>query len=266
MAEWTVSEPGVVDVDEPVASLDVRLIGGHVDVVPCDEAAARIEISELDGPPLHVSCHAGRLVIAHEELRWEGVLGWLRVPRRTRRAVVSVAVPASSEVRIAVVAADAVVAGVSAPVRVRSVSGDVTLDGTTGEVVAESVSGDVEARGLGGSVSMKSVSGNLTVVDGAPVAVKVRSVSGDVTMDLATNPSIDATTVSGDVTVRLPDDAGLDVDVVSTSGDVASVFDGLSVSARPGAKKLHGRVGSGAGTVRGRTVSGSVSLLARAGR
>lgn len=264
MQEWNVESPQTIDIETDVRSLAVRLVAGHVDVVTSD-GPARIEVTDIDGSPLHVRLDAGRLSIGHEELRWEGVLSLIRMPRERRRAVVSIAVPPTAAVTVAVVSADAVMSGLTSGVKVRCVSGDVTLDETSGDVQVESVSGDVEGRGVSGNVTLKSVSGSLTVVDGRLQKVRARSVSGDVVLDVRTSEglAIDVTTVSGDVTVRLPDDTGLDVDLLTTSGQLASAFDGLCVEKRPGVSKLTGRVGGGDGELRGRTVSGSVAVLVR---
>lgn len=264
MGEWTINQPTTIDIDEPVSSLDVRVVSGHVDVVTTD-GPARVEVTEIDTAPLVVQVSDGRLTIAHEDLRWSGVLGWLRMPRERRRAVVSVAVPPDATASVGVVSADAVVAGLDAGVKVRGVSGDIVIDRTAGDVQVESVSGDVEARGVGGDVSLKTVSGSLTVVDGTPSKVRARSISGDVILDVrSSHPlNIDVNTVSGDVTVRMPEGPGLKVDVLSTSGDLACGFDQVHVETFPGKHRLSGRVGAGEGDFRGRTVSGNVALLQR---
>lgn len=264
MHEWTVEEPRILDIEAPVRALNVRVVGGHVDVVPTDAtAAARVEVTDIEHAPIVVSVDDGVLTIRHERLTWDGILGWLRVERR--RVVVSVAVPETCSARIGVVSATAVVAGLSGPVSVRCVSGDVVLDAVSGDVDVESVSGDIEARGLSGGLAMKTVSGGLTVVDGSAATVHAKTVSGDVALDLqpSTGVDIDVATVSGDVTVRLPGDAGMRVDVASTSGDLACAFEGLAVQRRAGSRKLSGSVGDGAGALHGRTVSGRVSLLSR---
>lgn len=266
MAEWTVDRPTVLDIDEPVSALAVRIVAGHVDVVPTDGTdSVRVEITEVEDEPLIVSVEHGALTIRHERVSWDGILGWLRRGPERRRAVVSVAVPTSCSARIGVVSASAVVAGIDGPVEVRCVSGDVVLDEVTGEVQVESVSGDIEARGLRGGMLLRTVSGGLTVVDGKGGNVKAHSVSGDVALDLqpSNGVDIDVVTVSGDVTVRLPGDAGMQVDVTSTSGELASAFNGLAVQRKPGSHKLSGRVGDGAGAFHGRTVSGRVALLSR---
>jgi hypothetical protein len=262
MAEWTVSAPMVIDITEPVSSLAVRIVSGHVDIVTTDDDTARVEVTEIDHDPLQVSVDSGVLTIRHQRLSWDGILGWLRTERR--RAVVSVAVPRSCAASMGVVSADAVVAGLAGPVKVRCVSGDVVLDEVTGPVEVESVSGDVEGRGLTGELTLRTVSGGLTVVDGRGGRVRAKSVSGDVALDLRPFDAvdIDVATVSGDLTVRLPGDAGMKVDVSSTSGDLACAFDELELRKKPGSRKLLGSVGDGRGTLHGRTVSGRVALLA----
>ena len=266
MSEWTVREPTVLEVDQAITAVDVRVVSGHVDVVAGDTETARVEVSEIDGPALRVTVRDGRLTIAHEELQWISLLGFRLRGRERRHAVVSVAVPARTSASVGVVTAGAVVAGLEGDVRVRCVSGEVVLDGTRGDVQVQTVSGDVELREVAGAVSLNTVSGGLTVVDGRPPSVQAKSVSGDVTLDQ--QPSgpvvVDVTTVSGDLTVRLPAASGLDVDIVSASGEVASAFDGVELSRRPGSHRMTGRVGDGTGRLRGRSVSGRVALLARA--
>jgi hypothetical protein len=263
MTEWTVDRPQVIDVEEPVTALAVRIVAGHVDVVTTDAPTCRVEITEIENDPLLVSVDNGVLTIRHDRLSWDGVLGWLRSERR--RAVVSVAVPAGCAARIGVVSASAVVAGLQGPVTVRCVSGDVVLDGVGGPAEIESVSGDIEGRGLDGNLTLKTVSGRLTVVDGHAGRIRAHSVSGDVALDLhpVATVDIDVATVSGDVTVRLPGDAGMRVDVASTSGDLACAFPGVSSDKKPGRHKISGSVGDGSGALHGRTVSGRVALLAR---
>ena len=266
MNNWHVESPTVLDIDEAVTSLKVRLVAGHVDVVRSDGDDVRVEVSQIERGPVEVDVTNGVLTIRHERLSWEGVLGWLKSD--SRRAVVSVAVPAGCTTNIGVVSASAVVAGLEAPVTVRCVSGDVTLDEVTGSIEVESVSGDVEGRSLRGDVNVKAVSGGLTLVGGETPRVNVKNVSGDVALDLSVTgpPEINVSTVSGDVMVRLPRDAAsLRVDLASTSGDLVCGFDGLESERRPGSRRLRGTLGGGAGSFHGKTVSGRMSLLSRAG-
>jgi hypothetical protein len=264
MGEWTVDRPTVLEVDEAISAVDVRVVSGHVDLVCGEGDGAHVEVTEIDGPPLRVTVADGRLTIAHEALQWSSLLGFRLRSRERRRAVVSVAVPVQCSATVGLVTADAIVAGLGGDVTVRCVSGDVTLDSTGGDVHVQTVTGDVELRDVGGAIALITVSGAVTVVDGRPPSVQAKSVSGDVMLDLHSTGAVvvDVSTVSGDLTVRLPASSGLAVDVVSTSGDVASAFDGVELSKRPGVHRLSGRVGDGSGRLRGRSVSGRVALLA----
>lgn len=264
--DWTVRERTVLEIAERIDSVDVRVVSGHVSVLPGDSEGAHLEVTEIDGPPLRVTVENGRLTIAHEDLHWSSLLSFRLRSRDRRRAVVSVAVPARCAANVGVVTADAIVAGLVGEVAVRCVSGDITLDATAGGVQVQTVSGDVDLRDVQGAVSLTTVSGEVTIVDGHPPTVHAKSVSGDVTLDLRPEGAVevDVTTVSGDLTIRVPASTGMDVDVMSTSGDIASAFDGVEVSRSPGAHRLSGRIGDGTGRVRGRSVSGRVALLASA--
>ena len=261
MDRWTVQEPTLIDLD-PVDRVKVRIVSGHVEVIGGD-GPPRLEVSAIEGAPLYVSMDDGVLEVSYEDLSWRGVLDWLRQDRR--RAVVSIAVPRECEVELGVVSASALAAGVLGRTAVKSVSGDIVLDGVGSPVTAHTVSGDVESRGLQGELDFKTVSGDLTVVNASSSTVRAKSVSGDVTLDLheVGEGGIELDSVSGDVTLRLPGNADLAVDVRSTSGKLGSSFDELEHDRKPGARRLEGTLGDGAGHLRARTVSGDVALLRR---
>jgi hypothetical protein len=266
MAEWEIDRAGQIDVEEPVTSLRVRLVSGHVDVVTTDGPTARVEVSEVEGEPIVVSVEDGMLAVSHRKFAGNRLSNWLSLGGFGRRsAVVSVAVPAACTARVEVVSAGAVVAGLDGDVSVNCVSGEVTLDGSGGDVDVHSVSGDIEGRRLAGRVSVKTVSGSVTLVDTESVRFHASGVSGDVALDLlaADDLDVDVSTVSGDFTVRMPQTAGTTVDLASTSGRLTSAFDGLSTSDKPGRKAMSGQIGDGTGRIKGRTVSGSVAMLVR---
>jgi hypothetical protein len=267
MQEWRVEKPQSIDV-EGVRRLEVRMIGGSVDVVgrteDADAGAAQVEVTKVSGP-LVVTLEDGVLSVHHERLTWGGLLDW--VSNRRADAVVSVSVPADCPVELGVVSADAVVSGIAADrTAVKSVSGDVTLDGVRSDISAQTVSGDLETRELGGTLSFRTVSGDLTVVRGESDTVTAETVSGDLTLDLELRPGgrIDCTSVSGDVTVRMPETAGIRVEARTMSGLLDSAFDGVTTDRRPGSSRMTGQVGSGDGRLTAKTVSGDVTLLRRA--
>ncbi|MFE4418165.1 DUF4097 domain-containing protein [Streptomyces sp. NPDC056817] len=266
MSEWSVGEPRKLTFDEPVTALNVRIVHGAVNVVGADEGPARLEVSEIEGPPLVVTQQSGTLTVAYEDLPWKGFLKWLDSKGWRRSAVVSVAVPASARVELGVVGAGATVSGIDGRAEVKGVSGDTTLVGLTGPVRADTVSGNVEAQALSGDLRFNSVSGDLTVVDGAGPSVKADSVSGSMIVDLDPTggpTDVSLTSVSGEIAIRLPHPADAQVDANTASGTVSNAFEDLKVGGQWGAKRITGRLGAGNGRLKATTVSGSIALLRR---
>lgn len=266
VSTWAIAEPQKLTFDAPVTSLDVRIVGGAVNVVGTDEPTARLEISEIEGPPLIVTHEDGALTVAYEGLPWNDFLKLFDRTSWNRRAVVSLAVPAGAAVAVGVVGAGAVVSGVDGRTAVRSVSGDTTLVGLSGPIRAETVSGNVEAQSVTDELRFHTVSGDLTVVEGAGASVRADSVNGDMTLDL--NPSgrptdVRLTTVSGEIAIRLPHPADATVEANTASGSVSNGFEDLRVGGQWGAKKITGTLGAGTGKLRATTVSGSIALLRR---
>lgn len=263
MAEWTVEGARRLELAHDVRRVRVRIVAGDVSVT-AGEGPARVDVHGTEGVPLTIRLQDGELSVAYDDLGWSRLLdGW----KGHRRSVsLALSVPATAEVQLGVVSADALVAGFSAPAAVRTVSGEVTLEGLSADVEAQSVSGDVAAHALRGALRFETVSGELTVVDGAGPRVRAKTVSGGMTLDLAPTQTGDVNleSVSGDVVVRLPEKAGADVEVWSMSGRLSSGFAVLRESRSPGTRRMDGRIGPGGGRVRVRTVSGDVAVLARA--
>ncbi|GAA5042522.1 DUF4097 family beta strand repeat-containing protein [Streptomyces similanensis] len=266
MSEWSVGEPGKLTFDKPVTALNVRIVNGTVNVVGTDEDAARMEVSEIEGPPLLVTQQGSTLTVAYDDLPWKGFLKWLDRKGWRRSAVVSLAVPAGTRVEVGVVGAAAVVSGIAGRTEVRGVTGDTTLVGVTGPVRADTVSGSLEAQALSGDLRFHSVSGDLTVVEGAGSSVRADSVSGSMIIDIdpAGRPTdIALTNVSGEIAIRLPHPADTEVEANTASGSVSNAFEDLRVGGQWGAKRITGRLGTGQGRLKATTVSGSIALLRR---
>jgi hypothetical protein len=263
--QWRIQEPQSLDL-EGIRRLNIRLVAGSADVVgrseDAESGAAHIEVSELKGP-LMVSREGDTLTITHEKLTWGGLFDW--VSNRHAEAVVSVSVAEDCPIEIGLVSADAVVSGIVARTKVKSVSGSVTLDGCTADISAQTVSGDLESRQLSGSLDFTTVSGDLTVVNGSSDKVRAETVSGAVTLDLdmPSGGKVELASVSGDLTVRLPESAGLEVEFKSMSGKLDSAFGEVHSERKPGKVTMRGRVGTGSGKLRAKTVSGDVTLLRR---
>jgi hypothetical protein len=222
---WSVEEPTTLDVPG-VRRLSLRVVSGEVDVVAGpDVETARVEVHDLEGPPLRVTLDDdGTLSVVHDKLTWGGLLDWLKGPHKAS-AHVSVSVPADVDVQLGVVDADATVSGVSGATSVKSVSGEVTLSGCSGEVTAQTVSGRLESQGLDGRLHFSSV--------------------------------------SGDVTLRLPSEPSLDVNAQSVSGRMTAGEYGLTDDSGPGRRRMRGAIGGGAAKLSAKTVSGDVTLLPR---
>ncbi|GGU56054.1 DUF4097 domain-containing protein [Streptomyces bacillaris] len=270
VSKRTVAEPQKLAFDGPVTALQVRVVGGTVNVVGTDEPGARLEVSAVEGPPLLVTYEDGRLTVAYEDLPWQDLLRWLDPGGRRRSAVVSLTVPAAASVEVGVVGAGAVVSGIEGRTGVRGITGDITLVGLSGAVRGDSVSGSLEAQGVTGDLRFHSVAGDLTVVDGAGASVRAESISGDMVLDVEPSAAasdrptdIRLTTVSGEIAIRLPHPADARVEANTASGAVSNAFEDLRVGGQWGAKKITGTLGAGTGTLKATTVSGSIALLRR---
>ena len=68
MTEWSVTEPVKLTPAGPVTRLQVRIVNGAVNVVGTDESSVRVEISEIEGPPLIVSQDGSTLTVSYEDL------------------------------------------------------------------------------------------------------------------------------------------------------------------------------------------------------
>ena len=262
MPRWTIDSPTTIDLPG-VAALKVRVVSGSVAILGSEDAPS-LDVASLTGQPLLVTHEAGILTITYEDLQWDGLKGWLHPQRHS--ADVTVTVPAGCPTQVGVVNASAIVSGISASISAKSASGDITLDGVTGNVDAKTVSGDLEARGIDGEVAFNSVSGGLTLAGGSVSRLAARTVSGQVTadIDLRDGSGLRVTTVSGDVAVRIPASASARVNLKSTSGRVRSGFDGMGTRPGRGPTVLSATIGSGSADLTVSSMTGDVTLLARA--
>ncbi|RKT15946.1 putative adhesin [Streptomyces sp. 1114.5] len=275
MSQWTVDGPERITIDEEVRALHVRIIDGTVNVVAA-EGPARLEITELQGEPLHVTLVDGVLTVTYKDINSWGEFGdWLKsvgsvksffgTLKRKRVAGVTLTVPAAAEVKVGTVSAQATVSGVAGNVSVQSANGDTTLVALSGRTDANTVTGDVDAEAVGGRLRVNTVSGRLTVLAGTAERVQANAVTGAVTLDLDVDGETDVkvTTVSGPVAIRIPSRTDAKVEAGSTSGDISSSFEQLKLSGTWGAKKLSGQLGEGRGSLNVTTVSGAVTVLSR---
>jgi Putative adhesin len=264
-SDRTVTGPEKFVFDQRIDTLNVRIVNGAVNVVGTDGGPARLEVTEITGPPLKVQLHGSTLTVTYDDLPWKGFLKWLDRKGWERRAVVSLAVPQATRVEVGVVGAGAVISGIGGQTGVQGVNGDTTLVGLTGPVSANTVAGNVEAQSVSGDLRVNTVSGDLTVVEGSGSQVRADSVSGNMVLDLDPSAGADIrlTTVSGEIAIRIPEPGDAEVDANTTSGNVSCAFDELRVDGRWGAKRITGRIGGGGARLRASTVSGAIALLRR---
>ncbi|MEU6079523.1 DUF4097 family beta strand repeat-containing protein [Streptomyces sp. NPDC047108] len=262
--EWSLSGPRTLDLAGPVDRVNVRIVGGTVDVVGTDADSTRLEVGSVEGPPLTVTHEDGALTVTYDDLPWKGFLKWLDPKGRRRSAAVSLAVPAGARVEVGVVGAGAVVSGIEGPAHICGVTGDTTLVGLTGDVRAETVSGGVDAQGLTGRLTFASVSGDLTVIEAYGSAVRAESVSGNMIVDVdGRTADLALSTVSGEIAIRIPHPADARVEASTASGAVSNAFEELKVTGQWGTKQLTGTLGEGSGRLKASTVSGAIALLRR---
>ncbi|MGC5167811.1 DUF4097 family beta strand repeat-containing protein [Luteimicrobium sp. DT211] len=227
---WTVAEPTTIEVGETVDALEVTLVRGRIDVVAGDGPGSRVEVHALTGRPLEVDVSGRTLKVGYRNVGFAGFADKLRLFRSDESADVQVTVPADVALKLAVVKADGLVAGLRGNAKVSTVSGPVVVDQCTGDLTVSTVSGELVVRDHTGKVEVSSVSGATTVSGDVP-GVTASTVSGDVTLDLTTTPrTVKVSAVSGDVVLRAPEVARLTLKLSAASGRVT--VDGVEQSAR----------------------------------
>ncbi len=131
----------------------------------------------------------------------------------------------------------------SVVLHVENVSGAVRVAGLNGEVTIDNVSGDVAATNIGGNVRINTVSGTID----ASVA------------RMRPSTDIDVAAVSGSISLAVPPKSGAIVSAQSVSGDFDSTFPIVAHRQAVGFD-ANGRIGDGSGSIRMRTISGSITL------
>jgi Putative adhesin len=262
MPRWTIDSPRALELPD-IAAIRVRVISGSVAILASQDPPS-LDVASLTGQPLLVTHDAGILTVTYEDLQPGGLRGWLRPQRHS--ADVTITVPDGCPAQVSVVNASTIVSGISANISAKTVSGDITLDGVTGSVDVKTVSGNVEARGIGGDLVFNSASGDLTLADSAVGHLFARTLSGHVTadVDVPEDSGIRISTVSGGISVRVPASASARVDLKSTSGRLRSNFEALSPAPPPGRAVLTATLGSGSAEIGLTSMTGDVTLLARA--
>jgi len=267
MAEWTITEPRRLDIEDEVTRLDVSMVAGKLSVVGTD-GPARVEISAASEYRLTVRVADGVLSVRHDVPdTWPGLLQplwWWLNGRRRFAADVSIAIPYHTPSVLRLGSGSVVASTVHADLTVDCASGRTTLLGVDGRLRATVVSGPIEALGCAGDIALETVSGEITVADTAAHRLSAKTISGALTADLDNPPhdsQINLETISGEITIRVREDSDLSVQLAATAGRVTSAFADVRGQGRWGSAR--GVLGAGTGKLYASAVSGSIALLCR---
>ena len=154
----------------------------------------------------------------------------------------------------------------TASVVAESYLGDLTLSSVAGNIDVEEADGTMTLRSNRGNITVKESSGQVGIV-GNYGTLKTQDVRGELSVStIMGNIFFDGIVQDGDqvrletdhgpVTVNLNADSSLALKVSSTSGDVACMLRDITSTART----CTGELGSGAGSLWIRTVSGAVVI------
>lgn len=139
---------------------------------------------------------------------------------------------------------------------------DFTVRVPTGvRLVANTVNGAVEARGLKGDVSAGTVNGEIGVATTG--TVQASSVNGSIVARGGTGTwsgTRSFTTVNGSIEVVLPAATSADLEGETVNGSVRSDFPVTIDGGEWGPRSFSGTIGSGGGTLRVKTVNGTITI------
>lgn len=272
MARWTIDQPTTRTLDGIVA-LRVRIIGGHVNILPTDDPVT-FEITDIVGEPLLVTQEAGILTITYEDLTGAGFLDRLRPVQLSgykgvgsRSATVNLRIPHDCPVDVTTATAPVVAAGLTSRNRIKTASSDITLDDLSGETELNTVSGATAARQISGSLRFNSVSGQLAVAGGRLADLAAKTAAGQllVDTDLTASARVRLSSVSGEIALRVPAGTSAAVELRSANAKMDSEF-GLDRRSAPGRRYMSGKIGDGVdpASITTTTVSGTTTFLRRA--
>ncbi|MET0725009.1 MAG: hypothetical protein ABWY36_01570 [Leifsonia sp.] len=263
--KWVI-QPGqtkVIDL-EVVRRLKVSLIGGSVNVIGHDEPDARVEVSSVTGKELTVEIDGDRLLVDHPMVRWDNFIEVFKGFRGHAKAEVSILVPRDVELKLGVVTAEALVAGLTTDARLSTVSGDIVADNITGDLELNSVSGELSVGHHDGSISAHTVSGDITA-SGDISRFSADGVSGHMVIDASGTPrDVNTNTVSGNLTLRLERGTGARYRLNTVTGSIQ--LDAVSVKGTfgRGFERVTGTLDGGAWLdFQANSVSGDISVVGR---
>lgn len=156
----------------------------------------------------------------------------------------------------------------NASVAVRSYQGDLDVASIAGDITLEQVSGKASLRSDRGNISAMESSGRLGIVGNygklatrdVRGEISLSTIMGDVSFEgvIGEEDIVRFETDHGPVSVRLSGDSSLVLKAGSASGDVTCMLPEITSTART----CTGELGSGAGSLWIRTVSGAITIQA----
>ncbi|MEV2277581.1 DUF4097 family beta strand repeat-containing protein [Nocardiopsis sp. NPDC049922] len=272
MARWTIDKPMTHTLDGIVA-LKVRIIGGHVNILPTDDPVT-FEVTDIVGEPVLVTQEAGILTIHYEDLTSQGLLDRLRPIQLnsyksmgSRKATVNLRIPKDCPVEVNTVSAPVVAAGLGARTSIRTASGEITLDDASGATDITTANSQASVRNPSGSLTFNSVSGQLAVAGGRLSDFSAKTASGQILADTDLSPSgrVRLNSVSGEIALRVPAETSANVEMRSVTGALDTDFS-LDRRSAPARNVLSGKIGPGVdpAAITTNTVSARTALLRRA--
>ena len=170
---------------------------------------------------------------------------------------VEVRVPKDMPVKIETDGASVFVSNYQGDLEAASTSGNITIEQMTGRMTLRSNRGDIIVRKSSGIISVVGNYGALNVQN-VHGETAVSTIMGNVVFDglIQAGDVVRLETDHGSVSVNLSRDSALSLQVRSTSGDVTCMLPDISSSTR----SCDGKIGSGDGALKIRTVSGAVTM------
>jgi DUF4097 and DUF4098 domain-containing protein YvlB len=223
-------------------SVDVRNRNGKVAVRSWDRDSVRIEaeievkagrekdaIKALEDVNIVVAAEGGRLRIETDSPRDFGggdFWDWIFGDRLQFRVDFRIDVPGNTALDLG------------------TVNGLVDIRGVKGNLHAATTNGSVEIDGAQGDVSAQTTNGRISARSAA----------------LRPEGSIDLRTVNGGVRLSLPAAFAADIDASTVNGSVTTDFP-MQLEGKISGKRIRGEINGGGGSIRLKTVNGSVHLI-----
>jgi DUF4097 and DUF4098 domain-containing protein YvlB len=180
---------------------------------------------------------------------------------------IKIGIPTGSSVQISTTNGNIKLGGSYGDVEVEAVNGQVTVD-RAGDVKLETVNGGVKIADASGRVSLQTVSGDVEVTMSSPAPrLQYETTSGSLKWrgTCGKGCRIDAETFSGDIDLQLDKKSTFGTRFSSRSGDVKDTM-GMKVERTDkdyGSVHVRGSYGTGEGSIRVETYSGSLKLNPR---